>query len=128
MLADGTAATVEFRFADAVPTALARDGKKLGGQVVAITMLWRSTLFVTNFPRDTDDAAMRQMFGQVRRRREFQTYDQYGTILGDIRWPSRKFADNRRFCYITMDSPVSLRPPSRSNRRPPRKKRSCSTG
>ena len=65
MLSEGTAATVEFRFADAVPAALARDGKKLGGQVVAISMLWRSTLFVTNFPRDTDDAAMRQMFGQV---------------------------------------------------------------
>ena len=65
MLSEGTAATVEFRFADAVPATLARDGKKLGGQVVAISMLWRSTLFVTNFPRDTDDAAMRQMFGQV---------------------------------------------------------------
>ncbi|TYJ56665.1 hypothetical protein B9479_002595 [Cryptococcus floricola] len=30
----------------------------------------------------------------------------YGKIL-ETRWPSRKYADSRRFCYITMDSPTS---------------------
>ena len=29
-------------------------------------MLWRSTLFVTNFPRDMDDDGMRKLFSQVR--------------------------------------------------------------
>ena len=33
--------------------------------------------------------------------------EQYGGIL-QVRWPSRKYADSRRFCYITMDSPVSI--------------------
>ncbi len=59
------AALVEFRQVEAVPAALARDRKKLDGREVSVSMLWRSTLFVTNFSRDSDDAALRQLFSQV---------------------------------------------------------------
>jgi len=58
-------AILEFRFADAVARALARDGKKLAGRTIHVSMLWRSTLFVTNFPRHIDEAALRDMFSQV---------------------------------------------------------------
>jgi hypothetical protein len=58
-------ALLEFRFADAVPRALEKDGKKMAGRLINVSMFWRSTLFVTNFPRHMDDAAMRQMFGQA---------------------------------------------------------------
>ena len=57
---------VEFRFADDVPGALALDQKGLDGSVLSITMLWRSTLFVTNFPKSMDDEGIRNLFSQVR--------------------------------------------------------------
>lgn len=60
------AALVEFRQVEAVPAALLRDHKKLDGREVSVSMLWRSSLFVTNFAREIDDAALRQMFSQVR--------------------------------------------------------------
>ncbi|WVF68817.1 hypothetical protein IAT40_003590 [Kwoniella sp. CBS 6097] len=88
------AALVEFSRTDSVPDALAKDRKKIDGQEISISMLWRSTLFVTNFARDADDETLRQLFGQ------------YGRIL-QTRWPSRKYADSRRFCYITMESPAA---------------------
>ena len=71
-------------------------------------MLWRSTLFITNFPREMDDAAIKYLFGNVclTDTRRVLTR-QYGLILHS-RWPSRKYADARRFCYITMESPVSI--------------------
>jgi hypothetical protein len=37
----------------------------LDGQEISVTMLWRSTLFITNFPRELDDAAIRSLFGNV---------------------------------------------------------------
>ncbi|WOO76790.1 putative RNA-binding protein [Vanrija pseudolonga] len=86
-------ALVEFQFADDVPAALDKDRKKIDGHEVHVAMLWRSTLFVTNFPANSDDASLRKLFGQ------------YGGIL-QTRWPSRKYGDARRFCYITMESPA----------------------
>lgn len=32
-------------------------------------------------------------------------YAQFGTIF-DIRWPSKKFKNTRRFCYVQYASPV----------------------
>lgn len=32
--------------------------------------------------------------------------DQYGLIF-DVRWPSKKFKNTRRFCYVQYTSPVS---------------------
>lgn len=63
--ADQTA-LVEFKFADAVPAALAKNGRRVEGQPISVAMLWRATLFVTNFPREMDDPAIRQLFSQVR--------------------------------------------------------------
>ncbi|KAK8858792.1 hypothetical protein IAR55_003022 [Kwoniella newhampshirensis] len=75
------------RQAEAIPLVLAKDHRKFEGSEISISMLWRSTLFVTNFPREMDDEGIRNLFGQTR-------------------WPSRKYADSRRFCYITMESPA----------------------
>nr|XP_018262120.1 uncharacterized protein I303_05135 [Kwoniella dejecticola CBS 10117]OBR84278.1 hypothetical protein I303_05135 [Kwoniella dejecticola CBS 10117] len=86
------AALVEFSSVEAVPSALQKDRRKVDGHEASISMLWRSTLFVTNFSQEIDDATLRQLFSQ------------YGRIL-QTRWPSRKYASNRRFCYITMESP-----------------------
>ena len=56
---------MEFRSAEAIPAALGRDRKKLGGSEIHVSMLWRSTLFVTNFPRDMDDGALRKLLSDV---------------------------------------------------------------
>jgi hypothetical protein len=58
-------ALVEFRRADAIPAALARDRKKIDSAQVSVSMLWRSTLFITNFDKEFDDAKARELFGRV---------------------------------------------------------------
>jgi hypothetical protein len=60
------AAMVEFRDAESVGPALAKHRRKLDGQEITVAMLWRSTLFITNFPPDFDDAQLRSRFSQVR--------------------------------------------------------------
>lgn len=59
-------ALVEFKKAEAIPDVLEKDKKKFEGTPVSVSMLWRSTLFVTNFPREMDDAGIRNLFKQVR--------------------------------------------------------------
>jgi hypothetical protein len=59
------AALLEFQAVESVASALAKDRRKLDGQEISVTMLWRSTLFVTNFPRELDDAGIRKLFGNV---------------------------------------------------------------
>jgi len=51
---------------ESVAPALAKDRRKLDGQEISVTMLWRSTLFITNFPRELDDVAIRTLFANVR--------------------------------------------------------------
>lgn len=105
------AALLEFQAVDSVSAALAKDRRKIGDQEISVTMLWRSTLFITNFPPETDDQQIRELFGNaslVRSSSQPALTNQYGTILS-TRWPSLKYAGNRRFCYLTMDSPVSRR-------------------
>lgn len=60
------AALVEFRHAESVPAALTRDESEVDDHVIRVSLLWRSTLFVTNFPRDMDDDALKAMFSEVR--------------------------------------------------------------
>jgi len=60
------AALLEFRAVESVAPALAKDRRKLDGQEISVTMLWRSTLFITNFPRELDDVAIRTLFANVR--------------------------------------------------------------
>jgi RNA recognition motif-containing protein len=48
-----------------VPAALTKDKKRLDGEEVAVHLAWKSTLYVTNFPENADDAFMRDLFGKV---------------------------------------------------------------
>ncbi|WFD30915.1 Splicing factor [Malassezia sp. CBS 17886] len=85
---EGTAAAlVEFEERDAAAAARTRDLKRIRGCEVHVAPSYQCTLYVTNFPPDADDAAMRAFFGK------------YGAIF-DVRWPSRKFVQSRRFCYV----------------------------
>ncbi|KAJ3513576.1 hypothetical protein NLJ89_g2871 [Agrocybe chaxingu] len=90
-LASTLVATVEFVDRDNVPAALTKDKKRVNDQEISVHLAWKSTLYVTNFPEATDDAAIREMFGK------------YGTIF-DVRWPSKKFKNTRRFCYVQFTS------------------------
>ncbi|TDL22101.1 hypothetical protein BD410DRAFT_788782 [Rickenella mellea] len=87
-------ATVEFAERDSVPAALTKDKKRINGHEVAVHLAWKSTLYVTNFPEHSDDASMRELFGT------------YGAVF-DVRWPSKKFKNTRRFCYVQYTSTKS---------------------
>ena len=92
---DGTAAAVvEFADREAIPAAQTRDKKLVRGTEVAVHIGYTCTLYVTNFPEETTDADIRDRFGR------------YGGLF-DVRWPSRKFASSRRFCYVEMTSPAA---------------------
>ncbi|KAH7922022.1 hypothetical protein BV22DRAFT_1131760 [Leucogyrophana mollusca] len=91
---EGVVATVEFNTRDSVPAALTKDKKRIQDQEIAVHLAWKSTLYVTNFPEKADDASIRDLFGQ------------YGLIF-DVRWPSKKFKNTRRFCYVQYTSPSS---------------------
>jgi hypothetical protein len=58
-------ALLEFRAVEAVALALAKDRRKFDGHEITVTMLWRSTLFVTNFPREMDESAIKSLFQNV---------------------------------------------------------------
>ncbi|KAJ3867729.1 hypothetical protein EV359DRAFT_61240 [Lentinula novae-zelandiae] len=94
-LSSATVATVEFMDRESVPAALTKDKKKINEQEIAVHLAWQSTLYVTNFPENADDSYIRNLFGK------------YGTIF-DVRWPSKKFKNTRRFCYVQFTSPVRL--------------------
>lgn len=82
------AALVEFTSRDSIPAARSRQLKIIRSSQVDINMGWQCTLYVTNFGQEYDsDGKMRELF------------DSFGRIF-DIRWPSKKFANSRRFCYI----------------------------
>ncbi|TFK40639.1 hypothetical protein BDQ12DRAFT_601697 [Crucibulum laeve] len=93
-LPNNVVATVEFFERDSIPAALTKDKKRIRDQEVAVHLAWKSTLYVTNFPEPADDPFMRNLFGE------------YGTLF-DIRWPSKKFKNTRRFCYVQFTSPVA---------------------
>lgn len=69
---DTDAALLEFQVVDSVASALAKDRRKLDGQEISVTMLWRSTLFITNFPRELDDVGIKSLFANVRFRTEYR--------------------------------------------------------
>jgi RNA recognition motif-containing protein len=50
---------------DMVPAALTRDKKKINEVEIEVSVAWKSTLYVTNFPEDSDDASIRELFGKV---------------------------------------------------------------
>ena len=87
-----SAALVEFTERDAASTALTRTLKRIRGFEVHVALSFQCTLYVTNFPPDADDAALRARF------------EKYGAIF-DVRWPSRRFIQSRRFCYVQFVHP-----------------------
>ncbi|KAI0795287.1 hypothetical protein BC629DRAFT_315116 [Irpex lacteus] len=91
-LPNNLVATVEFMERDSVPAALTKDKKRIHDQEISVHLAWQSTLYVTNFPESADDAFIRTLFGK------------YG-VLFDVRWPSKKFKNSRRFCYVQFTSP-----------------------
>ncbi|OAV99972.1 hypothetical protein PTTG_09000 [Puccinia triticina 1-1 BBBD Race 1] len=91
---DDVVATVEFEDRASVLPAQTKDKKLLDGVEVAVSLAWRSTLYVTNFPEDANDEWIRSKFST------------FGSIF-DVRWPSKRFKSTRRFCYIQYTSPAS---------------------
>jgi RNA recognition motif-containing protein len=91
------AAIVEFTSRESIPAARSRQLKAVRSSQVNISMGWECTLYVTNFSPEYDsDERIRQLFGPFGR-------------MFDVRWPSKKFANSRRFCYIQYCSAQSAR-------------------
>ncbi|WFD34057.1 Splicing factor [Malassezia cuniculi] len=86
------AALVEFTDREAASSALTRTLKRIHDAQVVVSKSYQCTLYVTNFPPDTDDDGIRERFGK------------YGPIF-DVRWPSRRFMQSRRFCYVQYTQP-----------------------
>lgn len=63
---DTVAAVVEFETKDDAQSALTRDQKRLGENIVDVQLYTNSTLWVTNFPATADDEYIRSLFGKVR--------------------------------------------------------------
>lgn len=45
---------------------MTKDKKKIRDATIQVYLAWKSTLFVTNFPEEADDAWIRELFGKVR--------------------------------------------------------------
>ena len=82
-----TTATVEFESHEDVLAAKTRNGKEINGNEVRIQGGSQSTLYVANYPPEHDEAAMRKLF------------EGYGEVVS-VRFPSLKFNNRRRFCYV----------------------------
>ncbi|KAF7313383.1 ATP-dependent DNA helicase PIF1 [Mycena chlorophos] len=87
-------ATVEMSDRESIPAALTKDKKRIRGHEIAVHLAWKSTLYVANYPESTDDAGLRALFSK------------YGTLF-DVRWPSKKFKETRRFAYVQFTSPAA---------------------
>lgn len=86
--AGGTSsATVEFESHEDVLAAKTRNGRKLNGHEVRVQSGSQNTLYVSNYPPEFDETAIRQLFHD------------YGEIVS-VRFPSLKYNNRRRFCYV----------------------------
>lgn len=92
------AALVEFADPSSAASALTRHSKPLPSSsssessLVSIHIGWKCTLFVTNFPENWDDSLIRT------------TFSPFGLVF-NVRWPSKRFAASRRFCYVQYTTP-----------------------
>ncbi|CAK1357048.1 unnamed protein product [Cercospora beticola] len=80
-------AVVEFESEDDVKAAKTRTGKEIGGYEIRIQSGSGSTLYVTNYPAEYDEEAIRGLFKK------------YGEIVA-VRLPSLKYNSRRRFAYV----------------------------
>jgi RNA recognition motif-containing protein len=82
-----TTATIEFETIEDVLAAQTRDSKSFEGHAIQVQGGSGCTVWVTNFPPIADERYIRDLFKDC------------GEII-DVRFPSLKFASNRRFCYV----------------------------
>lgn len=80
---------VEFRSPEEAQSALLKDGKYFGQDVVSVRPASGCTLFVTNYPPTAGEKYIRDLF------------EHCGKIF-NVRFPSLKFNTKRRFCYVTF--------------------------
>ncbi|KAF2215866.1 hypothetical protein CERZMDRAFT_81956 [Cercospora zeae-maydis SCOH1-5] len=80
-------AVVEFETDEDVKAAKTRTGKEIGGHEIRIQSGSGSTLYVTNYPAEYDEGAIRGLFKH------------YGEIVA-VRLPSLKYNSRRRFAYV----------------------------
>ncbi|GAA5836247.1 hypothetical protein JCM11251_001440 [Rhodosporidiobolus azoricus] len=91
-LSGSTHAQIEFVDRESVLAAQTKDKKRINEQELEVYVAWQSCLYVTNFPESWDKEKVERLFGE------------YGTIF-DTRWPSKRFKNTRRFCYVQFANP-----------------------
>lgn len=84
-------ASVEFQNAADVLAAQTRDKKRLNGREITVQLGFNTTVYVTNFPPTADEQWIRDLFKEC------------GPIL-EVRFPSLKYNNHRRFCYVQFDA------------------------
>jgi RNA recognition motif-containing protein len=82
-------ALVEFGTPEEAQSALLKDGKYFGQDVIAVKPASGCTLFVTNYPPTAGEKYIRELFKDC------------GKIF-NVRFPSLKYNAHRRFCYVTF--------------------------
>jgi RNA recognition motif-containing protein len=80
---------VEFQSPEEAQSALLKDGKYFGQDVVSVRPASGCTLFVTNYPPTAGEKYIRDLFKDC------------GKIF-NVRFPSLKYNTKRRFCYVTF--------------------------
>lgn len=93
---DSVSALIEFDTKVDAAAAQTRGQKTIDGHIIGVQIETETTLFVTNFPPEADEAYMRNLFHP------------YGEIV-DIRFPSLKYNTRRRFCYVQFTSATAAR-------------------
>ncbi|GAA5845158.1 hypothetical protein JCM3766R1_002090 [Sporobolomyces carnicolor] len=88
-----TYAMLEFMDKESVLAAQTKDKKRINEAEVEVYIAWQSCLYVTNFPESFDKPKIEQLFAK------------YGVIF-DTRWPSKRFKNTRRFCYVQFANPA----------------------
>ncbi|KAF1919133.1 hypothetical protein BDU57DRAFT_512038 [Ampelomyces quisqualis] len=91
---DSMTAIVEFETPDEADYALSKEAKGFEGHDISIERGQSTTLYVTNYPADADEAVLRNLFNP------------FGEVVG-VRFPSLKFDTHRRFCYVQFDNAES---------------------
>ncbi|BGP52072.1 Splicing factor [Rhodotorula kratochvilovae] len=92
-IGEKTYAQIEFVEKESVLAAQTKDKKRINDLETEVYVAWQSCLYVTNFPESFDKAALEHLFAK------------YGTIF-DTRWPSKRFKNTRRFCYVQFANPA----------------------
>ncbi|KAG9239667.1 hypothetical protein BJ875DRAFT_86503 [Amylocarpus encephaloides] len=82
-------ALIEFQSTDDLKSSLLRDQKYFGDRQIRVEPATGLTLYVTNFPPESDESFLTRLFKGC------------GQIF-DIRWPSLKKNTLRRFCYVSF--------------------------